>query len=201
LNTSGAATAATFVGNGAALTSLTGANITAGSVPLAALVAAVQQALCPAGTVVSYMGTTAPTGWLLCDGSLKVRTDYPALFAVLGTKCGFLTANDFYLPDFRGRFLRGWDNATGRDPDRLTRTAMAANGATGDTIGSIQADAFKSHQHSVSFITAGYSASYNGGGEVLSNGRNNGGATRISDTTGGNETRPANANVNYIIKL
>jgi microcystin-dependent protein len=197
LSTSGSVTAASHVGNGAALTSLAGANLTAGSVPLAALVAAVQQALCPAGTVVSYMGNTAPTGWLLCDGALKVRTDYPALFAVLGTKCGYLTANDFYLPDFRGRFLRGWDAAAGRDPDRASRTVMAANGAVGDNIGSIQTDAFKTHTHTltnqVSYLSEGNDQSGGYYDPVLE--------SRNSGATGGNETRPINANVNYIIKF
>ncbi|MDH4444898.1 MAG: tail fiber protein, partial [Akkermansiaceae bacterium] len=203
LNTSGAVTAASHVGNGAALTSLTGTNITTGSVPLAALVAAVQQALCPAGTVVAYMGTTAPTtgGWLLCDGSLKVRADYPALFAVLGTKCGYLTSNDFYLPDFRGRFLRGWDSAIGRDPDRASRNAMAAGGNTGDAIGSIQGDAFKNHTHAFSDTYTNFSQT------SASGGAGNTGATGTlvqDDTTlyaGGSETRPMNAYVNYIIKF
>ena len=204
LSTSGSVTAASHVGDGSALTSLAGANLATGSVPLAALVAAVQQALCPAGTVVSYMGNTAPTtgGWLLCDGSLKVRADYPALFAVLGTKCGYLTANDFYLPDFRGRFLRGWDNATNRDPDRASRTIMAANGAVGDNIGSIQTDAFKNHTHPLSDTYTNYSqTSANGGtGNTGATGTLEQADTTANSATGGSETRPINAYVNYIIK-
>jgi len=152
---------------------------------------------------VAYMGSTAPTGWLLCDGTLKVRTDYPALFAVLGTKCGYLTANDFYLPDFRGRFLRGWDNAIGRDPDRASRTAMATNGATGDAIGSIQTDTYKNHSHTFSDTYTNYSqTSANGGtGNTGATGILEQADTTANSTTGGTETRPINASVNYIIKF
>jgi microcystin-dependent protein len=38
--------------------------------------------LAPTGTLVPYSGTTAPTGWLLADGSAVSRTTYAALFAV-----------------------------------------------------------------------------------------------------------------------
>lgn len=34
----------------------------------------------PPGTVMMYVGTTAPDGWLLLDGSAISRTTYSALF-------------------------------------------------------------------------------------------------------------------------
>ena len=39
--------------------------------------------LVPAGCVMMWAGTTLPSGWLLCDGSLKNKTDYPDLFTIL----------------------------------------------------------------------------------------------------------------------
>ena len=39
----------------------------------------------PVGVVEAYMGTTAPTGWLLCDGSTFDTTMYPKLYELLGT--------------------------------------------------------------------------------------------------------------------
>jgi microcystin-dependent protein len=179
---------------------VTGTDIAAGTISLSNLVAAVQQSLVPAGTIVAYGGTTAPDGWLLCHGASVSRSTYPSLFTAIGTKFGTASTSFFNVPDFRGRFLRGWDSNTGRDPDRATRTAMASGGSTGDVIGSIQNDAFESHNHTHSFLTAGYTSTYNTAGEVLSNGQNNGSTTRSTNATGGTETRPLNANVNYIIK-
>ena len=167
------------------------------AVTLASMVAAVQQALCPPGTVLPYMGATAPTGWLVCNGASVLRATYPSLFAVIGTSCGTSSSTYFNLPDFRGRFLRGWDNATGRDPDRGARTAMATGGATGDAIGSVQTDEFKKHSHTltnqIAYMSEGNDSSGGYYDPVLEN--------RNSGDTGGGETRPINASVNYIIKF
>jgi hypothetical protein len=58
----------------------------------------------PPGSLISFTGVAAPSGWLLCDGSAVSRTTYGGLFAVLGTTYG---AGDgfstFNLPDLRGR--------------------------------------------------------------------------------------------------
>ena len=190
------------VGDGAQLTALAGANITANSIPSTALIAAVREALCPPGTVVAYMGATAPTGWLLCNGQPISRyAPYDKLYAVIGNACGSPNANEFNLPDFRGRFLRGWDNAIGRDPDRASRTAMATLGNAGDAIGSVQTDAFKSHTHTTTDKFTNHAAT------SASGSAGNTGATAqfsekpTSDATGGSETRPINAYVNYIIKF
>ena len=189
------------VGDGAQLTALAGANITAGTVPSAALVAAVQQALCPPGTVVAYMGTTAPAGWLLCNGASVSRSTYASLYAVIGNASGSADANSFNVPDFRGRFLRGWDNAIGRDPDRASRTAMATGGNAGDAIGSIQTDAIQSHTHAYNTPTT---ANRDGGTGATYSNREGAVASTTGAVSAGartsNETRPINAYVNYIIK-
>jgi hypothetical protein len=193
----GGAITGTHVGDGAQLTALAGANITANSIPSTALIAAVREALCPPGTVVAYMGTTAPAGWLLCNGNSYSRNPpYDKLYAVIGNACGSANANEFNVPDFRGRFLRGWDNAIGRDPDRASRTAMATLGNAGDAIGSVQTDAFKSHTHTE------YQTQYGGTG-TGGGGYNWPNYTYLTNSgaTGGSETRPINAYVNYIIKF
>ena len=61
----------------------------------------------PIGTVVFYLGTTIPDGYLLCNGASLLRTEYPELFAVLGTKCGSVDSAHFTLPDTHHRFLEG----------------------------------------------------------------------------------------------
>ena len=42
----------------------------------------------PVGCVVLWAASTAPTGWLLCDGAAVLRTTYLDLFSVIGTTYG-----------------------------------------------------------------------------------------------------------------
>lgn len=65
------------------------------------------KAIVPIGTVVFYLGTTIPDGYLLCNGASLLRTEYPELFEVLGTKCGSVDSAHFTLPDTHHRFLEG----------------------------------------------------------------------------------------------
>lgn len=58
----------------------------------------------PSGVIFPYGASTAPTGYLLCDGSLVSRTTYAALFAVISTGYGVGDGSTtFGLPDLRGR--------------------------------------------------------------------------------------------------
>lgn len=99
----------------------------------------------PAGIVLPYAGSTAPAGWLLCDGTSYIRNDYLRLFNAIGTAHGSLAGNAFNVPDYRGRFLRGTDNmgsgAAGRDPNTATRTVANVGGNTGNNVGSVQTNA------------------------------------------------------------
>jgi microcystin-dependent protein len=63
----------------------------------------------PTGTIQSYGGTAAPSGWLICDGSAIARTTYSVLFAVIGTTYGAGDGSTtFNLPDLRGRVVVGY---------------------------------------------------------------------------------------------
>ena len=58
----------------------------------------------PIGVPVPYTGTTAPAGYLLCDGSAVSRTTYSALFAVCSTAYGVGNGTTtFNVPDMQGR--------------------------------------------------------------------------------------------------
>ena len=62
--------------------------------------------LLPAGSIIGWGGTTAPDGWLLCQGQAISRTTYAALFAVTGTEFGTGNGSStFNIPDIRGRTL------------------------------------------------------------------------------------------------
>src|SRR5262252_7400247 len=64
----------------------------------------------PAGVIVPYGGSVAPTGYLLCDGLPRIRANYPDLFAAIGTAYG---AGDgtttFNVPNLVGRAVIGLD--------------------------------------------------------------------------------------------
>jgi microcystin-dependent protein len=175
----------------------------------------------PTGTVQSFAGVTVPDGWLLCDGSTISRTTYSALFEVISTLHGEGDATTtFHLPDLRGRFLRGADDmgtgAAGRDPDAAARTAANAGGATGNAVGSVQADENKPHEHFtvVNALTAGaaisasnylkrQSADAESGNGYAYNLRGLTTPPTVGRTskTGISESRPQNANTSYIIKV
>lgn len=150
----------------------------------------------PPGLVSAFAGakTAVPDGWILCDGSAVSRTTYAKLYTALGTAHGSGDGTTtFNLPDYRGRFLRGVDDGAGRDPDAATRTVSNTGGNAGDLVGSTQEDEFKSHTHNnrgtlAKVPTNGNQAYFPGSAA------SNGGAT------GGNESRPKNAYVNWIIK-
>ena len=86
----------------------------------------------PSGTIISYAGSTAPAGWMLCDGSAISRTTYSTLFSVVSTTYGAGNGSTtFTLPDLRGRTVFGKDNMGGSAASRLT----SAGGITGTTLG------------------------------------------------------------------
>ena len=141
----------------------------------------------PPGTIVAYWGTAIPTGWLLCDGSgIPAGVAYDKLRALIGAN----------VPDLRGTFLRGaGQNANG---------GFRYSGDAGRTVGSGQGDDFKSHAHTLDDYT--FAESYNGNWGWYGSGKtdtDNGPMDPYRhDTfaTGGEETRPKNIAVNWIIK-
>jgi microcystin-dependent protein len=60
------------------------------------------------GVITAYGGTTAPTGWHMCDGSAISRTTFASLFAAIGTAFGTGDGSTtFNVPDLRQRFPLG----------------------------------------------------------------------------------------------
>jgi microcystin-dependent protein len=150
----------------------------------------------PPGSILPFGGTNVPSEFLLCDGTTVSRTTYARLYAAIGSAWGAGDGyNTFNLPDLRGYFLRGVDTLGGTDPDRAARTNRSGQ-IVGSVVGSLQADSFKSHNHSTGVRQENHAG---GGWQSLAN------PTTInvqlpSSFTGGAETRPKYAYVNYIIK-
>ena len=62
----------------------------------------------PAGIVLPFAGSTAPQGYLLCDGSAIDRTTYADLFDAIGTTYGIGDGSTtFNVPDLSGRVILG----------------------------------------------------------------------------------------------
>jgi microcystin-dependent protein len=64
------------------------------------------------GSIVAFGGSSAPTTWLLCDGSSQLVAAYPDLHSVIGYTYGGSGAN-FTLPDLRGRTPIGVGSGAG----------------------------------------------------------------------------------------
>jgi microcystin-dependent protein len=105
------------------------------------------------GAVNWFASSAAPVGWIVADGSEVSRTGYAALFAVIGTTYGSGDGStSFNLPDLRGQFIRGWDDAGG--------TARGCD--PGRVFGSAQAGMVGPHAHDLRANTFDYSVSFNG---------------------------------------
>jgi len=124
------------------------------------------------GSILWHAANTAPTGYLKCNGAAISRTTYASLFTAISTTFGVGNGSTtFNIPDLRGEFLRGWDDARGVD--------------TGRVFGSAQIN--QVGEHSLPFISASQDM---GDGGILSR------TTTVSgDSTTvltGTETRPRN---------
>lgn len=110
------------------------AQLAAGSVSQAKLAAGVYV---PIGGIVQFGGSSAPSNWVLCDGSAISRTTYADLFTALSTTYGSGDGSaTFNVPDLRGRMAVG--KGTHADVDAL-----------GDNDGASLANRSPKHQHTV----------------------------------------------------
>jgi len=83
----------------------------------------------PTGGVVPYAGTTAPAGWLLCDGAAVSRATYDDLFDVVSTTYGVGDGSTtFNVPNLKGNVPVGLNSAD---------TAFDALGETGGSADAI----------------------------------------------------------------
>ena len=160
-----------------------------GSVTQAKLASSVT--LIPTGMIAPFAMSTAPTGWIECDGSAVSRTTYADLFTALGTTHGSGDGSStFNVPDLRGEFIRGWDNGKGTD--------------SGRTFGSSQTDAFQAHKHTYT-TPSNYDDLVGGSGtsaRISSTGQTIGYAADGANGTPrtASETRPRNIAMMYCVK-
>lgn len=95
--------------------------------------------LVPSGTIVMTGRTTAPTGYLHCNGAAVSRSTYASLFSAIGTTYGAGDgASTFNVPDLRGRFALG----------KASSGTGSTLGQTGGALGHTHTG--PSHQHTFS---------------------------------------------------
>lgn len=156
----------------------------------------------PPGFIMPFAGDTTkiPQGWILCDGRELSRSQFASLYNIIGDNWGRGNGSTtFNLPDLRGQFLRGVSLNSGVDPDTSAtqRTAKFTGGNVGNRVGSYQSNQVQSHSHTTGqyWDTNNFdAASGTGGGKRMIYAGSGTGAT------GGNETRPKNVYVHYLIK-
>lgn len=116
--------------------------------------------LIPTGSIMAYAGSTAPDGWLLCNGAAINRTTYANLWALISSTYGSGDGTTtFNVPDMRSRMPIGAGAGTG-----LTTRALAATGGA-ETV-TIASGNLPTHQHTISHGHANTIAATTGGQSV-----------------------------------
>lgn len=153
----------------------------------------------PAGSVMQYAGSSAPTGWLLADGTAVSRTTYAALYAVIGTTYGVGdNSTTFNLPNLKGKVPVGRDSS-----DTSFDVLGETGGAKTHTLTTAEMPA---HTHEL-YANVGNAASATNLDDITGSNNINATDVRVGDrpttTTGGggahNNLQPYIV-LNYIIK-
>jgi len=76
----------------------------------------------PTGAILAWYGTIAPTGFLLCDGTIYPNTAYPNLSSLLGLTFGGDGITTFAVPDLKGRTIVGVNTAANDGSNRVWPT-------------------------------------------------------------------------------
>lgn len=89
----------------------------------------------PVGSITAYWGTTAPSGWLLCDGA-AIPAQYTALIALVGAN----------TPNLKGRVIVGY-NAAEAEFDALGETGGAKTVALSGAETGAHSHGLNAHTH------------------------------------------------------
>lgn len=142
----------------------------------------------PAGLISQYAGASAPSGWLLCDGSAVSRTTYSGLFGVIATTYGVGDGSTtFNLPNLQEKFPIGADSTY----------PLASIG--GEATHTLTVNEMPAHTHG---LTAN-GDNFTGGGGISSLQPYNPTGDQLTTSTGGGQAHnniPPYLALNYIIK-
>ena len=151
------------------------------------------------GSIKPFGGATAPSGWLLCNGSAISRTTYAALFSIISTGFGVGDGSTtFNVPNGQGVFLRGAGSQT-----------INARSKGGGSLGDTNEDKFQGHWHEYGLDGSStdtgegmYPVTSNVTDSSIFHARGYSEDTLNSDGTPrtGTTTEPSSIDVNFIIK-
>jgi hypothetical protein len=170
----------------------------------------------PTGAIMPFMGVTAPVGWVLCNGD-ALPTAAAKLIALVGSNA----------PDLQGMFLRGTGISPKNDKEGPDLGMMQGdvNRSHAHTSGDLKTANAGKHSHTTSFTNDDFNSVGGRDGSLLGLVKDaphqsepqGGSFTYLKPTSeighhshdvsgstansGGDETRPVNYGVNYIIKL
>lgn len=140
--------------------------------------------LVPTGVIWPYGGNSAPTGFLMCDGTAVSRTTYADLFAAIGTAFGVGDgATTFNIPNANGRAAVGAGTYTDSVSGSVTRTLGTILGAEKHVL--ITAE-LAAHSHG-----AGSHTHFIAGDVAIA------GVTNITNTTAPARSRSAGDSLDY----
>ena len=107
----------------------------------------------PTGSIISYAGpTTGFPGFLTCDGRAVSKTEFAALFSVIGTMYGAGSDDCFILPDLAGRVIVGLTGgATKSRVTTATATTLNFGGCGGAEMHTLDITQIPSHAHDYNF--------------------------------------------------
>lgn len=165
--------------------------------------------LLPAGSVIPFAGTVAPSGWLFCNGQVLdsiANPQYAALFAAIGTAFGGTGANSFNVPDTRGVFVRGAGSQT-ISGETYTATlgasqndATAVNGLTVTAVGDHAHTTTNSGTAGGAYTNPAQRLTWTSDATFQNTYTTSSAGAHTHALTGDTETRPANVAMNYIIR-
>lgn len=155
------------------------------------------QAALPVGALIEFAIDTDPSTLdiraLECDGSTVSEVTYADLFAVLGTKwnTGGEPGGEFRLPDWRGKFVRGFDNGAGIDSGRVFAAA--------------QLDQFQGHEHTMEWLVRTLDAGATIASDLASTGVSKATSAIVTDGVSGvprvgDQTYPINETAAILIR-
>ena len=191
-------------------------NINAGSGALTCGVIT-SPSIMPPGSIMAYLGTNNPTGWVICDGLPRTDGSDGRYNNLINMGIGSGSTGNYTPPNYQGAFLRGTGNQT------------YGKVYQGPSLKQLQGDDFTSHNHTATdsghYHTYGdvnsklrveslsmqtndsarkeyvQTSSFNASIYTFSDNTGSGRAVISVGSTGGTETRPFNYGVNWIIKL
>jgi microcystin-dependent protein len=102
----------------------------------------------PIGTIIDFGGQNAPSGYLVCNGTSVLVSNYPELFNAIGYTWGG-SGLSFNLPDFRRRTSVG----SGGTETTILSSYVGATGGSENTI--LQKENIPSHTHSYDSVASG----------------------------------------------